>query len=411
MGNSIFELADKFGYDSPWKEDWTPNRSLSNNTPKITFIKLVKAASATFLPPHKKERQDNFFLIINVENFPDRVVVEYDNKIENAFYDSGLKKNNFDGNYSLYLKELLPVPFGKKEITFTVKTYDFYDKKKVTDIKTYSSIVTIDGGSNEIVIDKNNEINNSIYTIQFHTYSDGKIEKYIPKNYDTTLKVGKIQFFYHDSNSKEYFITDTPFHFIEKRKNGIKINIVPENYIKTYNYPKGGNAQTGYLYSNNDIVVSGTKYGIRKYPIDKGFIQLIKMPNSLKIKEPHFKIFYEFKNSQRRYCNPETFAAFIGALAKMSFEDVLCTGMCFEDATSYPSVTHPNGDSADTAYFSTIEKEQKKVDAFHFFQFKNIYRGKSNFYANLNNTKYSSGHEDHLHAGDFDMITVKTIIK
>ena len=75
----------------------------------------------------------------------------------------------------------------------------------------------------------------------------------------------------------------------------------------------------------------------------------------------------------------------------------------------YPSVTHPNGDSADTAYYSTLAVEQKKVNAFKHFNFKNIYRGKTGWYPNLIGTKYSKGHEDHLHAGDFDSNIVKTI--
>ena len=83
--------------------------------------------------------------------------------------------------------------------------------------------------------------------------------------------------------------------------------------------------------------------------------------------------------------------------------------MCFEDATSYPSVTHSNGDSADTAYYPTLVSEQKKVNAFKHFNFKNIYRGKTGWYPNLVGTKYSKGHEDHLHAGDFDSSIVKII--
>lgn len=85
--------------------------------------------------------------------------------------------------------------------------------------------------------------------------------------------------------------------------------------------------------------------------------------------------------------------------------------MCFENATSYPSLTHPNGDSADTAYYSTLELEQKKVNAFKKFHFKNIFRGKGSWYPKLVGTKYSNGHEDHLHSGDFDssVVIIKNI--
>ena len=76
--------------------------------------------------------------------------------------------------------------------------------------------------------------------------------------------------------------------------------------------------------------------------------------------------------------------------------------MCFADATSYPSVTHPNGDCADTAYYPTLALEQKKVDAFKFFHFEKIYRGNTSWYSNLIGTIFSSGHEDHLHSGEFN---------
>lgn len=83
--------------------------------------------------------------------------------------------------------------------------------------------------------------------------------------------------------------------------------------------------------------------------------------------------------------------------------------MCFEDVTSYPSVTHPNGDSADTSYYPTLQLEQKKVDAFKFFKFVHIYRGNSSWYSKLKNSGYMAGHEDHLHAGDFDSSSVDII--
>jgi len=40
------------------------------------------------------------------------------------------------------------------------------------------------------------------------------------------------------------------------------------------------------------------------------------MPDNLSYLNDSVKIYYTFKNSQRRYCNPDAFAAFIGALAE-----------------------------------------------------------------------------------------------
>ena len=72
------------------------------------------------------------------------------------------------------------------------------------------------------------------------------------------------------------------------------------------------------------------------------------------------------------------------------------------NATSYPSVTHPNGDSVDTTYLSTLAIEQTKVNAFRDHYFTNILRGSNSWYPNLVDTAYSNVHNDHLHSGDFD---------
>ncbi|KQT25723.1 hypothetical protein ASG22_03155 [Chryseobacterium sp. Leaf405] len=235
----------------------------------------------------------------------------------------------------------------------------------------------------------------------FNIYHNGKIEKYIPKNIKSGYE-GMYKYLYYDINNNEHEICMVDFISVNKRQNGSTINSIPRGYIKTYSYPQGGNARTAYVYANGDICVEGTGYGFKKYPKGIGKVELVRMKDSLSYEKDNVRIFYSFKNSQRRYCNPESYAAFLGALAALNRTDVLCTGMCFEDATSYPSVTHPNGDSADTAYFPTLALEQKKVNAFKSFNFKNIYRGGSGWYPNLIGTKYSRGHEDHLHAGDFD---------
>lgn len=256
--------------------------------------------------------------------------------------------------------------------------------------------------------DKKVDTLNATDIVTYHIYADGKIEKHIPKE----IKLGyekKYKYVFHDKENKEHEICTVDFIFANKRENGITITSIPKGYTNTYSYPRGGNAQTAYVYSNGDICVEGTRYGFKKYPKGTGKVELVRMKDSLSYNNGNVKIYYSFKSSQRRYCNPESYAGFIGALATLGRTDVLCTGMCFEDATSYPSVTHPNGDSADTAYYSTLTVEQKKVNAFKYFNFKNIYRGKTGWYPSLIGTKYSKGHEDHLHAGDFDSSIVKTI--
>ncbi|SUV53256.1 hypothetical protein [Bergeyella zoohelcum] len=196
--------------------------------------------------------------------------------------------------------------------------------------------------------------------VTYHIYANGEIEKHIPKKIKSGYEK-KYRYVYHDQNKKEHQICVVDFVLADKRGNGSLIDNIPKGYINSYDYPKGGNAQTAYVYSNGDICVKGTRYGLRKYPKLTGKVELVRMKDNLSYEKDNIKVYYSFRSSQRRYCNPETYAGFIGVLAELGREDILCTGMCFEDATSYPSLTHPNGDSADTAYYSTLELEQKKL--------------------------------------------------
>lgn len=336
--------------------------------PAKSKIKTPEDIYLHVFAPKGVEQKDDFLLY-------EKGTIEYKN---NKSVD---KDNN-----GIQRKEILARFYNSKTDGINNKTSNFtcgIDNKKVDTINA-TSIVT------------------------YHIYADGKIEKHIPKEIKSSYKQ-KYKYVFHDKENKEHEICIVEYIFANKRNNGITISSIPRGYTKTYSYPRGGNAQTAYVYSNGDICVEGTRYGFKKYPKGTGKVELVRMKDNLNYNNGNVKIYYSFKNSQRRYCNPDSYAGFIGALATLGRTDVLCTGMCFEDATSYPSVTHPNGDSADTAYYSTLEVEQKKVNAFKHFNFKNIYRGRTRWYPDLIGTKYSKGHEDHLHAGDFDSSIVKTI--
>ena len=268
-----------------------------------------------------------------------------------------------------------------------------YNKSKSGGQSNKASTFNCSGSLNSVI--------NAKDIVTYRIYSDGRIEKHIPKVIKEEYKT-KYKYVYHDIKNIQHEICEVDWIEVDKRNDGETIASIPKGHIKTYDYPSGGNAQKAYVYSNDDICVEGTEYGYKKYPKGKGKVQLVKMKDNLKYKSGKIKIFYSFKDSQRRYCNPDTYAAFIGALADIGREDVKCTGMCFSDATSYPSVTHPNADSADTSYFSTLDEEQIKVNAFKKFHFEHIYRGKTGWYSDLKQTAYSKGHEDHLHSGDFN---------
>ncbi|OCK53154.1 hypothetical protein BA768_00940 [Chryseobacterium sp. CBo1] len=334
-------------------------------------------------------------------------------------------KNKIKTPEDIYLHVFAPKGVGQKDdfLLYEKDTIEYKNNKSVDKdnngiqrkeilARFYKS--KMDGINNKTskftcrIDDKKIDTINATDIVTYHIYADGKIEKHIPKEIKSGYEQ-KYKYVFHDKENKEHEICVVDYIFANKRNNGITISSIPRGYTETYSYPRGGNAQTAYVYSNGDICVEGTRYGFKKYPKGTGKVELVRMKDSLSYNNGNVKIYYSFKNSQRRHCNPESYAGFIGALATLGRTDVLCTGMCFEDATSYPSVTHPNGDSADTAYYSTLALEQKKVNAFKHFNFKNIYRGQTRWYPNLIGTKYSRGHEDHLHAGDFDSSIVKTI--
>ena len=129
-------------------------------------------------------------------------------------------------------------------------------------------------------------------------------------------------------------------------------------------------------------------------------------------------IAFGYKNTARRFCNPDLFAAFIGVLAETSLTSIESTGMCFGNATSYPSVSHPNGDSIDTRYIGTgrtrnlwdtrptfdADAETLFATAFVNWGFTQVIAGSHSRYDDLETVVHlrNGHHNDHLHSGNFD---------
>lgn len=253
-------------------------------------------------------------------------------------------------------------------------------------------------------------------------------------------------YFFHNISDNIYEISTCVKSQVRRRSNGKKIAStsvaanVPSGYAASQNAPTGGDAVTNYYYNHfvpsplypNDAnenalpstfvpsltvqtnfedyhtivtidnpTAAGKDYGVRRYaladPNDANdLVDLIRMPDVLSISEEsgpdELNITFTYRNTQRRYCNPACFAGFLSVLAQLGRNDVVCTGMCFGDATSYPSVTHPNGDSVDTAYLNNLATEQLKVNAFRDNYFTNIHRGNSSWYGSLTDTTYKGGH-------------------
>lgn len=403
--DSIFEFGDRFGgVESPFG-NWMKEVVEKTKPPKLV---------AAFYSALTEGDTVEIYIAIHAENLKSTEFHLELQESDLAFNDAVQKIKVNDTRKEFLVK--LKVP--RKRIDAEVNFFE--------GLPEFVVVVTCDGKSattGEFVIP--DEVKGSV---AYYVYADGTIEKNLPKGYDET-RAKHIDYYYVDKNKVEHFIATAAASMVQKRKNGIKdLPSILNGYTSKHEYPKGGNAQVGYSYPNGDIVVKGTQFGIRKYPIDKGKIQLIRMPDELNYESDDFQITYRFQNSQRRYCNPMCFAGFIGALADINLSNIVCTGMCFGDATSYPSVSHPNGDSADTGYLSTLELEQKKVDAFKKFGFTRIYRGqgfkmvknKQNqmekvitipWLPHLKNSEFMPQHEDHLHAGEFNLDRIKVVKK
>ncbi len=210
-------------------------------------------------------------------------------------------------------------------------------------------------------------------------------------------------YFYLDRYDNELNIVTCNKTSVASRGNGRVSGSVPAGYTSSSPAPAGGEAQTNYYYADGRIATRGTNgtNAVVTYARGVGNVDLVRMPDGLTVNRNGVIISFAFSGTRRRFCNPQCFAAFVGALAQFGAL-MTSTGMCFGDATSYPSVSHPNGDSIDSTYTSSLAVEQRKVNAFHDYGFAHILRGQTGFYGQLQNSTYHANHETHLHAGDFD---------
>ena len=230
-----------------------------------------------------------------------------------------------------------------------------------------------------------------------------------------------VVYIYFDRYDNEMMVTTRAKTTVMGRANGVQLGTVPRGDISRTNPPAGGNAQLNYHYADGSIVTTGNhpngpndrrfpnQFRIIQYAASGTNVDLVRMPDTLNINRNGIIIAYSFSGSQRRFCNPECFAAFVGILAEVGIADVRSTGMCFGDATSYPSLSHPNGDSVDTSYLDNRINQQKLVNAFVGWNFTQVIAGITQR-AWLNNAhSYAADHNSHLHSGNFDSNSIEPL--
>lgn len=251
----------------------------------------------------------------------------------------------------------------------------------------------------------------------------------------------KVIFYYRDQLDNEHLVTECRLFKPRRRNNGVVLsnttvnNLIPAGHTSNAAAPAGGDAFWNYYYGNGDVVTvdnpqpgdvprnSGASgvprdYGIVRYPVAgnnaNDVVEVIRMPDTLAfsfiVNQVDQQITYAFSNTQRRCANPGCFAAFLGILAQLNYNNVQSTGMCFEDGTSYPSVSHPNGDSIDTVYLETQLKRRAIIAAFKEWEFTQVISGTDAMHNGDGADLHSADHNSHLHSGNFDLTSVEDII-
>ena len=211
--------------------------------------------------------------------------------------------------------------------------------------------------------------------ITYHIFSDGRIEKHIPK-------------------------------------------IIKEEFKKKYNY----------IYHDKDggLHEMGT-YEILPTQMFRGnkglLVNLINFDKVVKIyKKENYQ--YTFNvDSPRKYVNEKTLASLFGAMLEVNYNDISCNGFSHLDGSSTPSVSHINGNNGDFKYLRKDKKlmfgdgtsldisanpdmldvlrQNKWNDALHKFGWKSMlgwsYKrdGKTNYLHHL--PKNTTNHHHHLH--------------
>lgn len=251
----------------------------------------------------------------------------------------------------------------------------------------------------------------------------------------------RVSFYYHDEIDNEHFIAECKLYKPRRRDNGVNIAAtsvmanVPAGWVTRAPAPVGGDAFENFYYATGRIVTRDNPagvapdYGVVGYEEENdplilnnprfGFwASIVRMPDNVNVKfkvnGTEKQIRYGFFNTQRRYAFHGCFAGLIGVLAETNLP-VESTGMCFEDATSFPSISHPNGDSIDLRYFGNhanaatpaeLAERAKDVlmaDTFRAWFFSQIVCGNHQLaWLNGHVTGNNAAHNDHLHSGNFD---------
>ncbi len=213
-----------------------------------------------------------------------------------------------------------------------------------------------------------------------------------------------VVYFYYDKLDNEFNVCSIIINITKQKRTGSKSTTQPSHQtIVSDQNVREGQTRRRIKFTNDDIAEYGSNNGKTFWVLytSTGIdIQLVRMPDRLAINTREININYEFSDTQRRYTNPGAMAAFIGALAKCGYRDIVTTGSCFVEASCFPSQEHVNGESIDTFYLDNT-REQVFITAMFNYGFRRQITGSGKIlFTNATRERATSTlHNSHLHSG------------
>jgi len=229
-----------------------------------------------------------------------------------------------------------------------------------------------------------------VQRIEFHVYHDGVVK--INDNIDMALprKVANIYYFYHrdpklalpvvEVCNLEMVMADK----MSRVNKDVTVSIPPNGFIEFHDYSNDGvpgvDAKKTYQNNDGDIITEGSGKTMRYNNQNKKRFMVHFV--TADVYNTTLNIDITYTATLRHYANPVLTAAIIGALVKINY-GIISTGFAFSKGSCYPSGLHVNGESVDTHYATTIQRDVDFILALKKFGFKtfrigNIYHPKSN---------------------------------
>jgi hypothetical protein len=373
---SIFDLADKFGVESPFG-NWMPKPKPIENFVLISYVE-------SFIG------MEDYVVIFNVFG-----VNLYVKDCTISIFTNDLGSNNFVTQQSFTLKE------GGNEVKIKIPKKVVEAQKNWSESLGSKFFAVLKSGdfttkSGEFVLLNSKEQKMVTYSIFWGTEKEGKIIKYTPKQSEDVI-LDKIRYVYFDKNNKQY-------------------NIGEASLTKVQRHVKKGVLST----KKDDLV-------------ELIYIKDIPSFHSDTIK---FRFLVWNSTSKRWYINPDCLAGLLGAMIELSIEDLGFNGFSDKMGESAgESSSHINGEKGDLRYLSKnyngeatlledahfdFDRQTKFNEAlFKFFWGRNQkmfsenfeYKGKKTLLVHTKHMKKVTGdypyrHHHHIHLTGFDFAKI-----